>query len=123
MLPTRIGDAFDATGKSFTAYISQLLAYPGVQMVQQYSVGRIKNITNETNKGLTDTVLGSWLSQFPPAYTPDVIFANRKAIESLRASRTATNVTGAPSPTPTEFEGIPIIKTDMISDAEGADIA
>lgn len=123
MLPTRIGDAFDSTGKSFTAYISQLLAYPGVQMVQQNSVGRIKNITNETNHGLTDVVLGSWISQFPAAYTPDVIFANRSAIESLRASRTATNVTGTPAPTPTDFEGIPIIKTDMLSGVEGVDIA
>lgn len=123
MEPTRVGDAFDANGKRFTAYITELLAHPGLQMIHTYSVGRIKNITNEANKGLTDNVLGAWLAQFPAAFTPDIILANRQAIESLRSSRTATNVTGTPAPTPTDYEGIPIIKTDMISNAEGADIA
>ncbi|HVS73131.1 MAG TPA: hypothetical protein VHQ47_17885 [Phycisphaerae bacterium] len=123
MLPTRVGDAPDANGNFFTAYISQLMAYPGLQMVQQFSVGRIKNITDESTHGLTDKVLGSWLAQFPAAYTPDVIFASRKAIESLRASRTATNVTGTPAPSPTDYEGIPIVKTDSLSAVEGSDIA
>jgi hypothetical protein len=63
------------------------------------------------------------MAQYPAAFKPNVIFANPSAIESLRASRTATNVTGAPAPTPTEYEGIPIVATDMISNAEGADIA
>jgi hypothetical protein len=121
--PTRIGDIYDAAGKRLTGYITEILAYPGLQMIHTYSVGRIKNITNEANKGLTDAAIGSWLAQFPAAFTPDLIFANRSAIESLRASRTATNATGAPAPTPTEYEGIPIVKTDMISNVEGADIA
>jgi hypothetical protein len=121
--PTRIGDIYDSSNKRLTAYISELLAYPGLQMVQTFSVGRIKNITNESGHGLTDAVLGTWFAQFPETYKPDVIFANRKVVETLRASRTATNVTGAPAPTPTEYEGVPIVITDMLSNAEGADIA
>jgi hypothetical protein len=92
-------------------------------MIHQFAVGRIKNITNESNKGLTDATLGAWLAQYPAAFKPDMIFANPQAVESLRASRTATNVTGTPAPTPTDYEGIPIVKTDMLSAAEGADIA
>ncbi len=121
--PTRVGDILDTNNKPLTGYISELEAYPGRQMVQKYSVGRIKNITNESGHGLTDAILGTWLAQFPAAFTPDMIFGNRQAVESLRASRTATNVTGAPAPTPTDFEGIPIVTTDMLSSVEGADIA
>jgi len=43
-------------------------------------------------------------------------------LKQLRDSRTATNVTGAPAPRPTEVEGIPIIVTDAIVNTEAVEV-
>lgn len=51
---------------------------------------------------------------------PNYIVMNRRSAAQLRKSRTATNATGAPAPWPTEIEGIPIIVTDAIGNAEAA---
>jgi len=58
------------------------------------------------------------LALFPVGYKPDVFLASRRSIEQLRASRTATNATGAEAPTPTMFEGIPIEATDSLVNTE-----
>jgi len=120
--PTRIGDSMDKTGKRFEAYISGLLAYPGLQLVNKWSVGRIEHLTPTAGHSLTDALLGTELAKFPAAYKPQMILMSRSAREQLRSSRTAVNITGAPAPMPTEFEQIPIVPTDMINDFEGADV-
>jgi len=112
-----IADANDST-KFLTAYVQNLTLWAGLQVKHKFAVGRIKKLTTDSGKGLTDALLGKLVSQYPAAYTPDVFFASRRSIEQLRASRTATTPTGKEADIPDNFQGIPIIPTDAISNIE-----
>lgn len=112
-----ITDPADST-KRFDGYVSSMLAYPGLQSLSKYSVGRIKKLTEDSGKGLTDTLIASLLSKFPTGWKPDVLFMTRRSQYQLRASRTATNPTGAPAPIPDEAFGIPIETTEAILNTE-----
>jgi hypothetical protein len=110
--------ANDANSKPFTAYHQEFLAWMGLKLSSLNAVARIKKLTADNGKGLTDALLGKCLALFPVGYKPDVFLASRRSIEQLRASRTATNATGAEAPTPTMFEGIPIEATDSLVNTE-----
>lgn len=114
----RIESITDDNGKRFSAYVQELLAYVGVQCRHKFAVARIKNLTAQAGKTLTDDLIASMVAKFPVGYTPDALFMSRRSLEQLRSSRTATNVTGSPAPTPTDWEGLPIIPTDSILDTE-----
>jgi len=108
----------DVNNKKFTGYVQEMLAYPGVQVLNKYALGRIKKLTEDAGKGLTDALLGDLLAKFPVGYEPDCFFLSRRSLNQLRKSRTATNATGAEAPTPTDYEGIPLIPTDSILNTE-----
>lgn len=108
----------DANGNRFTAYIQELMAYPGVQVVDKFAAARIKKLTNDAGKGLTDARLSDLVTAFPVGKRPDAILLNRRSIGQLQKSRTATNATGAEAPYPTEYQGIPLVVTDSISENE-----
>lgn len=108
----------DANNKYYTAYVQELLAWCGLLCANRNAIGRIANLTEDSGKGLTDALLGKMLSKFPVGHKPNVAMLSRRSLEQLRASRTATNATGAEAPTPTTFEGIPLVVTDSISDTE-----
>lgn len=108
----------DASGNPLTYYHQELPARPGLQVGSLYSVCRIKKITADSGKTLTDSLIYSALSKFPAGMGPDAIFMSRRSLYQLRNSRTATNATGAPAPVPREVEGIPIYVTDAIVDTE-----
>lgn len=108
----------DANSNPYTAYRQELYLRPGLQVGSLYSVARIKKVTADNGKTLTDALIYSALSKFPTGIRPDVILMSRRSLYQLRASRTATNATGTPAPIPTEVEGIPIEVTDSISDTE-----
>ncbi|MCR9230447.1 MAG: hypothetical protein NXI29_05500 [bacterium] len=108
----------DATGKHYHAYVTAIMAWLGLQIGSIYSVGRIVNLTADDGKGLTDDLIYDALSAFPASRQPNLIAMNRRSLKQLRASRTATNKTGAPAPRPTEVEGIPIVTTDSIVSTE-----
>lgn len=114
----RIESIEDADGNRFTAYVQELLSHVGVQCGHKYCVGRIKNLTAQSGKTLTDAMLGSLMAKFPVGMMPDALFMSRRSLEQLRASRTATNATGQEAPTPTDYEGVPIVPTDSILDTE-----
>lgn len=114
----RIESITDSGGNRFTAYVQEMLAYPGVQVGNRYSIGRIKKLTADSGKTLTDARIGALVALFPVGYMPDVLFMSRRSLEQLRASRTATNATGQEAPTPTMWENIPIMPTDSILDTE-----
>lgn len=116
--PLLIFPMFDGNGNPYTAYHQQLLCYPGVQIGNLRTVGRIKKITTDIGATLTDDMLYSLLALFPVGYQPDAIFMSRRSLKQLRQSRTAVNVTGSPAPVPTEIEQIPIYPTDAISNEE-----
>lgn len=109
---------YDSSDNPFTGYVQELLAYPGLQVGSVRSIGRIKKLTEDSGKGLTDDLIAKLLEKFEVGIVPDVLLMNRRSVRQLRASRTATNVTGAPAPFPTESFGIPIAVTDSISSVE-----
>lgn len=109
---------FDATAKPFTGYVQEFLAYPGLQVGNRYAVARIRKLTEDPGKGLTDALIANLLSRFPAGYAPHALFMGRRSLRQLQQSRTATNPTGAPAPFPQEAFGIPIFVTDSILDTE-----
>lgn len=118
LAPVSESRVLDGSGKPYTAYVQELLARPGLQVANKYSIGRIKKLTTDSGKGLTDALIASLLTKFPVGRPPDLMLCSRRSLEQLRASRTATNATGAPAPTPTEAFGVPIVPTDSIVDTE-----
>lgn len=108
----------DSLNQPYTAYCQEMLAYPGLQVASKYSVARIKKLTADSGKGLTDSLIAQLISKFPVGFKPDYLFMSRRSLMQLQASRTATTVTGAPAPFPTESHGVPIQVTDSIVDTE-----
>lgn len=97
-------------------YVQELGGWVGLQVTSRNAAAMINGLTPA--KGLTDDLLYALLAKFPAGEGPGAIFLSRRSLEQLRKSRTATNATGAPAPIPTEIEGIPLIATDAISNAE-----
>lgn len=108
----------DGSSNPYTGYHQELYLRPGLQVGSVYSVGRIKKLTEDSGKGLTDALIYSLLSKYPAGKAPDILYMNRRSLYQLRASRTATNATGAPAPIPTSVEGIPIAVTDSVISIE-----
>lgn len=111
-------DAEDANGNKFTAYHQELTAYPGLQVASTRAIGRIKDLTEDAGKTLTDDHISDLLSKFEVGWMPDVLFMTRRSLKQLQQSRTATNSTGTPAPFPTESHGVPIAVTDSLRDTE-----
>lgn len=118
--PTVIQKTPDPSGAPTAHYAAlyvPVVGYSGFQIGGAYSAARICNI--ET--ALTDDDIYSALALFPSSRQPNLIVMNRDALKLLRASRTATNATGAPAPRPTEVDGIPIVCTDAVVSTEAVE--
>jgi hypothetical protein len=101
-------------------YFTPISGWYGLQVGSSVkSIARICNL-DATTKGVTDSMLYDAIATFEAGMLPNYIVMNRRSAAQLRKSRTATNATGAPAPWPTEIEGIPIIVTDAIGNAETA---
>lgn len=111
-------EALDSNSKAFTAYVQEILARPGLQVGSKFSCARIKKLTADSGKGLTDALLAQSLTTFPAGWVPDMFLMTKRSREQLRKSRTATNPTGAPAPIPEEAFGIPIQATEALKDTE-----
>lgn len=121
----QVGDTFaqmvpDATGKLMPVFARIQEGLMSVKVGAAFSLGRIANIGIAAGKTLTDALIYEALSRFPANMGPSVIAMNRRSLAQLRQSRTATNATGAPAPIPKDVEGIPIVVTDAITNAETA---
>ena len=92
--------------------------YIGLQYTDLQAVVRICNLTEDTGKGLTDDLIYKAISKFPPGKKPNAMFMTGRSLEQLRNSRTATNATGVPAPTPEEVANVPIYETSAISNIE-----
>jgi len=107
-----------ANSGRFPGYYTPITGWLGLQIGSAYSLGRIVNVTEDAGKGLTDALIYSALAKFPAARQPNLLVMNRRSLEQLRKSRTATNATGAPAPRPIDVDGIRIITTDAITSTE-----
>ncbi len=108
----------DTTGKHYTAYYTPILGWATVAVGGAYSAARIANLTEDSGKGLTDALIYQALSLFPVDRPVTHIVMNRRSLRQLRASRTATNATGAPAPIPTDVDNVPIVVVESILNTE-----
>lgn len=107
-----------ANSKSMTAMVRDAGAHLGVQVGSKYAVVRIANLTADSGKGLTDSLLADAMGKFPAGMMPTMICCSRRSLTQLRKSRTTYNPTGQYATLPQEFDGVPIITTDSIIDTE-----
>lgn len=107
----------DDNGGRFTAWHMPIASWLGMQVGSAKSVARIANIDNGSNK-VTDDLIYSAIKEFDSAMQPTHIVMNRRSAEQLRASRTATNATGAPAPYATEVNGVPVVVVDSLNNNE-----
>jgi hypothetical protein len=120
--PVTIVDSADST-KQYLGYQQTIFGRPGLQVASPDCVVRIKKLTADSGKGLTDTLIAQALAKFPAGRQPNAVFMSRRSLSQLRASRTATTPKGDPAPFPREIAGIageniPIYITDSLSDVE-----
>lgn len=116
------------SSKEMTAWKNSLEGYIGAAFYSKYAIGRIKNLTADSGKGLTDSLLADLLNSFPVGVKPTHLFMSRRSRKQLQKSRTVTlngNGQGSPNggqgliaPVPTEYDGVPIVATDSIVDTE-----
>ena len=110
----------DASGNPFQAMTNWLNGAVGARLANKNSVVRIKNIGTAAGKTLTDALMFSAYEKFTTALgaEPTHIFLTPRSREQLRASRTATTTNGQPAPLPTDWNGIPLVASSAISNAE-----
>ena len=118
-----IGETFKSqiagsNSKLMTALCRDIGGHLGIQIGSKYAVARIANLTADSGKGLTDSLLADALALFPSADQPTHIVMNRRSQTQLRKSRTTYSPIGTPAPRPSEYEGIPIVVTDAITNTE-----
>ena len=123
----QIVDPNDST-KVIPARVSSLAAWTGLHVGNLNCVGRIYNLTGDSGKGLTDSLIAQLMAKFPVGFVPDAFFCSRRSRRQLQLSRTVvinssgnrrdvTNVENVPA-TPTEAFGIPLYATDSILDTD-----
>ncbi len=125
--PFRDETIYDAESKPLPGRVADLTGWIGLQNLSQYSVGRLKDATADSGKGVTDAKLAELLAEFPVGSKPDRWFMSRRSAFQLQSSRSATvSAVGVKTgsgrevfaPMPEESNGIPITVTDSIKDTE-----
>lgn len=111
-------EATGANNKRYPAYYTPICGWLGLQIGSMWDIVRIVNVTKEDGHTLDDDLLSMALERFPANKQPTHIAMTRRSRGQLQRSRTAVNATGAQAPRPTDYEGIPIICTDQLSNAE-----
>lgn len=108
----------DSNNKPFTAMVNDLTGRVGLSLKNKNRAFRIKNLGTDTGKGLTDTVLADLLvkAREAGAIITHLLMTPRSQGQ-LQKSRQAL-VTSGIVPLPRDYEGIPIITTNSISNAE-----
>lgn len=106
----RLETIYDDDGDALDGYVQSMLARPGLQVGSTRSVGCVANIDDA--HPATDDMVFTLLSKMK--VRPDVLFMHREVREHIRTSRTATNATGSPAPTPMEIGNIPVAVTESI---------
>jgi len=112
----------DGSGNPYTGYRQELYLRPGLQVGSVYSLCRIKKLTTDSGKGLTDALIDEAMAKFPAGKPPNACYMARRSRRQWKNSRTATSPTGAPAPWPDTIDGpegqIPVYTTDSISVVE-----
>lgn len=105
-----------ATG-TFPGYYTPITGLVGLKIGGVSSVVRIVNVTADSTKTLTDDLLADAITAMDGGM-PHAFVMGKRSLGQLRASRTATNPTGAPANFPSEAHGVPIIVSPQIIETE-----
>lgn len=118
----------DSSGNKRTVWNNSIEGWVGVEWLNKYAVVRIKKLTADSGKGLTDNLLAQAIELLPVGVRPTHIFMSRRSRRQLQVQRTVSifgqgeALPGANqaiiAPTPVSYEGIPIIATDSITNTE-----
>ena len=116
------------SSKEMTAWKNSLEGWIGAAFYSKYAVGRVKNLTADSGKGLTDSLLAQLIAAFPIGVKPTHLFMSRRSRQQLQIARTVTlfgqgntkpgSGLATLAPVPTEYDGIPILATDSILNTE-----
>lgn len=127
-MPDWIKQRITINSAHIMAHLTNLSGFVGAQFLSKYSVGRIKKITTDSGKGMTDALAAKLLSQFPVGVRPTHWFMSRRSKWQLQVSRAPVLQSGAggkptgsfelAAPEPTEMFGIPILTSDSILDTD-----
>lgn len=122
------------TGNKFAGRVAELTAYIGMQRININSVGRILNVTADSGKTASDSLLSQLLEKFPVGFTPDAFFMSRRSHGQLARSRSVTifsalGVNPGPNSRTSpviatsvpDYNGIPIVVTDSILNTDTAE--
>lgn len=116
----------DGSGGKYAGRVAELTAWAGLQIGNVNCVGRIGNLTADSGKGLTDSLISQLLEKFPVGYAPDALFMSRRSAGQLSRSRSVTifsmagvapgnnRTTANIAPPVPDYYGIPIVVTDSI---------
>lgn len=113
----------DAAGKKYPGMEAWMKGSIGLRLANKNAAYRLKNVGTAAGKTLVDAdlfVLRALAAKAGANLRNCVFLMSPRSLEQLRASRTATNPTGAPAPIPTDLAGIRIVETGSISEDEQA---
>lgn len=118
-----IGDSIviketDGSGKSYAAYYTPIMGWLGLQVGSAFDIVRIANVTKQDGHTLDDDLLSQAFELFPADKKPTHIAMTRQSCGQLQRSRTATTTSGATALWPTDFQGVPIVVTDQLTNTE-----
>lgn len=112
----------DGSGNPYMGYHQELYLRPGLQVGSVYSLCRIKKLTTDSGKGLTDALIDEAMAKFPAGKPPTAAYMTTRSRKQWKNSRTATTPTGKPAEWPDTIDGpegpIPVYSTDSISNIE-----
>jgi len=109
------------------SFVADLTGWVGLQVVNPNSAGRIKKLTADAGKTLTDALLSDLWALFPVGNKPTHWFMSRRSQKQLQQQRVVTINAGPGTPggglsviasPPDSAMGIPIVVTDSIVDVE-----
>jgi hypothetical protein len=112
-------DGVGANGKKLRVLQNWIAGRFAPRLANKNAAIRIKNVTAESNKGLTDALLSQAMEKARElGMVPNAIFMTPRSQGQLQRSRTTYNPVGAPAPLPDEYFGVPIYSTINLSNAE-----
>lgn len=112
------------------AWVNNLSGYVGSKWINPNCVGRIKKLTSDVGKGMTDALGAQLMSQFPDGadFSNARWFMTRRSAYQLQISRSSVSNTNTGvrsskgvdviAPWPTELMGIPIEITSSLLNTE-----
>lgn len=111
-------DVYDSNSRPYTAYHQELGNNIGLQILQKSGVGRIKKLTTDSGKGLTDSLLSQLFEKFPAGRPPNAIYMTPRSGGQLQRARTATSDSGKEADLPVQWQQIPIFYSDNLLNTE-----